>query len=176
MWISQSLWVYLPNFSHWTSKSASKITAFAFAAVRPDVDRPLVFPGGSLEKLDDFADGADFLLGHNLIAFDLPHLKAAKPDLRMLKLPPVDTLWLNPLAFPRNPYHHLVKHYQEPRSIGASLPRLRKMRCLRGCGAGVGVRARTRVAYQNMFYSEFSLMIWRLNGTLYTRCVISNWR
>jgi ATP-dependent DNA helicase RecQ len=89
----------------------------AFAAVRTDVDQPLVFRGGdltaALAKLDDFADGADFLLGHNLIDFDLPHLKAAKPNLRMLKLPAVDTLWLNPLAFPRNPYHHLVKHYQD---------------------------------------------------------------
>jgi len=36
-----------------------------------------------------------------------------KPDLRILKLPAVDTLCLNPLAFPRNPYHHLVKHYQD---------------------------------------------------------------
>src|SRR5690606_37498656 len=26
-----------------------------------------------------------------------------------------DTLWLNPLAFPRNPYHHLVKHYHDGR-------------------------------------------------------------
>ncbi len=89
----------------------------SFAAVRPDVKQPLVFHGGdlaaALAKLDDFADGADFLLGHNLINFDLPHLKAAKPNLRMLNLPPVDTLWLNPLAFPRNPYHHLVKHYQD---------------------------------------------------------------
>ena len=89
----------------------------AFAAVRTDVDHPLVFHGGdlaaSLAKLDNFADGADFLLGHNLINFDLPHLKAAKSDLRILNLPAVDTLWLNPLAFPRNPYHHLVKHYQD---------------------------------------------------------------
>ena len=89
----------------------------AFAAVRPDVEQPLVFHGGdltaALAKLDDFAAGADFLLGHNLIAFDLPYLKAAKSDLRILELPPVDTLWLNPLAFPRNPYHHLVKHYQD---------------------------------------------------------------
>ena len=52
-------------------------------------------------------------LGHNLIAFDLPHLEAVGPDLRLLKLPAVDTLRLNPLAFPRNPYHHLVKHYQD---------------------------------------------------------------
>ena len=94
----------------------------AFAAVRPDGGRTMVFPGedfhrdgltAALTKLDDFADGADFLLGHNLIAFDLPHLTAAKSDLRLLKLPAVDTLQLNPLAFPRNPYHHLVKHYQD---------------------------------------------------------------
>lgn len=67
----------------------------------------------AFSRLDDFAAGASFVLGHNLIAFDLPHLKAAKPDLRLLKLPVVDTLRLSPLAFPRNPYHHLVKHYKD---------------------------------------------------------------
>ena len=89
----------------------------AFAAVRPDTGERLVFSGGDLAKafakLDALAKGADFVLGHNLIKFDLPHLAAAAPDLRMLGLPAVDTLWLNPLAFPRNPYHHLVKHYQD---------------------------------------------------------------
>ena len=53
------------------------------------------------------------MLGHNLIDFDLPHLVAANPNLRLLQLPVVDTLRLNPLAFPRNPYHYLVKHYQD---------------------------------------------------------------
>ena len=91
----------------------------AFAGLRPDRDQSLIFPevGGGLAnallKLDHLADGADFLLGHNLIDFDLPHLLAMNPDLRMLLLPTVDTLRLNPLAFPRNPYHHLVKHYQD---------------------------------------------------------------
>ena len=89
----------------------------AFGAVRPDTDQRLVFSGGNLTaalaQLDELAQGANFLLGHNLITFDLPHLTAAKPDLRLLHLPAVDTLWLNPLAFPRNPYHHLVKHYQD---------------------------------------------------------------
>ena len=66
----------------------------------------------ALAKLDDLADGADFLLGHNLIDFDLPHLRAANPSLRLLLLPAVDTLRLSPLAFPRNPYHHLIKHYR----------------------------------------------------------------
>ena len=93
---------------------------FKFAAVRPDTGRAFVYPddcGGGLNtalaKLDDLADGADFLLGHNLIDFDLPLLQAAAPRLRLLRLPAVDTLRLNPLAFPRNPYHHLVKHYQD---------------------------------------------------------------
>ena len=89
----------------------------ALAGVRADTGRRFVFSGGNLApalaKLDDCADGASFVLGHNLIAFDLPYLAAAKPDLRLLKLPTIDTLRLSPLAFPRNPYHHLVKHYQD---------------------------------------------------------------
>ena len=91
----------------------------AFAGERPDTGRSVVFPqqartlDEALADLDDLADGASFLLGHNLIEFDLPHLRAAGPRLRLLGMPVVDTLWLNPLAFPRHPYHHLVKHYQD---------------------------------------------------------------
>ena len=90
----------------------------AFAGVRPDTGQTLVFPSrGSLSealpRLDGLADNADFVIGHNIIDFDLPRLEAANPNLRLLKLPVVDTLRLNPLAFPRNPYHHLVKHYQD---------------------------------------------------------------
>ena len=91
----------------------------AIAGVRPDTGQSLTVRAASrgldaaLASLDRLADGADFLLGHNLIAFDLPHLQAANPGLRLLQLPAVDTLRLNPLAFPRNPYHHLVKHYQD---------------------------------------------------------------
>ncbi len=87
-----------------------------FAAVRCDTGQSLVYARGdladALSQLDAFAEGLTFLLGHNLVAFDLPHLAAAKPDLQILTWPAVDTLRLNPLAFPRNPYHHLVKHYQ----------------------------------------------------------------
>ena len=89
----------------------------AIGAVRADTSERLMHSGGGLAeallKLDELADGASFVLGHNLIAFDLPHLAAAKPELRLLRLPAVDTLRLSPLAFPRHPYHHLVKHYQD---------------------------------------------------------------
>ena len=87
----------------------------AFAAVCNE--RALTHSGGRLDsalaRLDAFAEGANYLVGHNVITFDLPHLRAAKPDIGLLDMPAVDTLWLNPLAFPRNPYHHLVKHYQD---------------------------------------------------------------
>jgi ATP-dependent DNA helicase RecQ len=88
-----------------------------FAAIRGDTRESLAFTHGplaaALAQLDALADGAAFLLGHNIVAFDLPHLAAANPNLRLLALPVVDTLRLNPLAFPRNRYHHLVKHYQD---------------------------------------------------------------
>ena len=89
----------------------------AFAAVRSGTGSSFKFHGGplasALAELDAFAADADYLLGHNLIAFDLSHLRAANADLQLLRLPAVDTLRLSPLAFPRNPYHRLVKHYQD---------------------------------------------------------------
>ena len=91
----------------------------ALAGVRPDTGQSVIYPAAreslasALARLDGLSEGAEFLLGHNLIDFDLPRLQAANPGLRLLQLPAVDTLMLNPLAFPRNPYHHLVKHYQD---------------------------------------------------------------
>ena len=52
-------------------------------------------------------------MGHNIIAFDIRHIGAFGPDLDLLRFPVADTLRLNPLAFPRHPYHHLVKHYKD---------------------------------------------------------------
>ncbi len=92
------------------------------AGVRGDGSDTLAFPPGTLPDaltaVDRLAESADFLLGHNLIAFDLPQLRAAQPNLRLLGKPAIDTLRLNPLAFPRNPYHHLVKHYQDGQLLG----------------------------------------------------------
>ena len=79
----------------------------ALAGVRPDTGQRVAIPkvgrnlGQALARLDELADGADFLLGHNLIDFDLSYLQAADPGLGLLNLPAVDTLRLNPLAFPR---------------------------------------------------------------------------
>lgn len=92
------------------------------AGVRSNGGGTLTLPPGTLpgalDALDRLADGAAFVLGHNLIAFDLPQLRAAQPNLRLLDKPAIDTLRLNPLAFPKNPYHHLVKHYQDGALLG----------------------------------------------------------
>ena len=80
----------------------------AFAGVRSDTGQSVTGPNRTglaraLVQLDRLADGAASILGHNLIAFDLSHLQAANRTLRLLRLPAVDTLRLNPLAFPSNP-------------------------------------------------------------------------
>jgi len=62
----------------------------------------------ALAELEDFAAGADFVLGHNLLGHDLPCLQRLVPGMDLLRLPVVDTLYLSPLAFPENPYHRLV--------------------------------------------------------------------
>lgn len=92
------------------------------AALQGNTDASLTYPPGTLnaalDGLDRMSDDVAFLLGHNLIAFDLPHLRAVQPNLRLLGKPVIDTLRLNPLAFPKNPYHHLVKHYQDGQLLG----------------------------------------------------------
>ncbi len=69
----------------------------------------------ALDRLETASADVDHLIGHNILRHDLPHLAAARPRLAKLTRSPIDTLWLNPLAFPRNPYHHLVKHYHDGR-------------------------------------------------------------
>jgi ATP-dependent DNA helicase RecQ len=90
---------------------------FAFAAVWGE--RAVVHKGAALEpaldRLEALCDGAAHLVGHNILRHDLPHLVANRARLAALGAATIDTLWLNPLAFPRNPYHHLVKHYQDGR-------------------------------------------------------------
>lgn len=68
--------------------------------------------GEALARLDVFSRDVEMILGHNILAHDLPILKAIAPGLELLRKPVVDTLYLSPLAFPENPYHRLVKDYK----------------------------------------------------------------
>ena len=65
----------------------------ALAAWRPDTGEQLTPrngppDAGGLSRLDRTAQGARFVLGHNLIVFDSPHLQTAYPGLERLS-PPV---------------------------------------------------------------------------------------
>lgn len=87
------------------------------AAFRADTGQHLSlgasFRAGELqEALDRLTEGAAFVLGHNIRRHDLPILRGLHPGLALHALPVVDTLELSPIAFPRNPYHRLVKDYK----------------------------------------------------------------
>lgn len=86
-------------------------------ALRPDTGGFRHFKGNfdlaaALNEVDVLCADASFVLGHNVIRHDLNLLRAVAPGLALFGLPVVDTLTLSPLAFPRNPYHHLVKDYK----------------------------------------------------------------
>jgi len=66
----------------------------------------------ALSDLSEFAKGADYILGHNIVNHDLPVARDAFPKADFLNIPVIDTLFLSPLAFPENPYHKLVKDYK----------------------------------------------------------------
>ena len=92
----------------------------AIGAIRTDRSTAFTWRGRSgglrtaLAALDEYAAGASYLVGHNIIEHDLELLARHAPDLKLLDRPAIDTLYLSPLAFPENPYHRLVKQYQEP--------------------------------------------------------------
>ena len=69
----------------------SRLTALA--AWRPDTEDELHFQDDnarrpeSLHRIDRMSQSAAFVLGHNIIKFDIPHLRATSPSLELLKLP-----------------------------------------------------------------------------------------
>jgi ATP-dependent DNA helicase RecQ len=92
----------------------------AIGAIRTDRSTAFTWSGGrnglpaALAALDEFSAGASYVVGHNIIEHDLELLAKHASHLELLNLAAIDTLYLSPLAYPENPYHHLVKQYQEP--------------------------------------------------------------
>ena len=66
----------------------------------------------AIRQLEFFAEGAEFVVGHNIVAHDRVFVEKHLPRSDLLDLPVVDTLYLAPLAKPQVPYHHLVKDYK----------------------------------------------------------------
>lgn len=102
-------------------KADSKIHQIGAVRLEPSNFQPVEFAykqGDSVygvNRLDVFCANQPLVVGHNYVGFDRLFLAATKDDLSILCRPMLDTLWLNPLAFPRNPYHHLIKHYHDGR-------------------------------------------------------------
>ena len=71
------------------------------------------FSRRQITGLSEFAQDAGTILGHNILHHDLPWLQQQGWLTEPLStLPVIDTLFLSPLAFPKNPYHRLVKDYK----------------------------------------------------------------
>lgn len=70
----------------------------------------------ALNKISEMAKNANCLIGHNILNHDLPILREFDATLNIFNLPIIDTLQLSPLAFPKNPYHRLLKDYKLIRS------------------------------------------------------------
>ena len=66
----------------------------------------------AVRRLDSFAEGANCVVGHNIVAHDRRFIEANLSGAALLGLPVVDTLYLAPLARPKQPYHRLVKDYK----------------------------------------------------------------
>lgn len=76
------------------------------------IRRPSKSPAATIRRLNDFVGGAQFLVGHNIVAYDRPLLATHLQGLNLQDLAVVDTLYLSPLASPQQPYHKLVKDYK----------------------------------------------------------------
>lgn len=75
-------------------------------AVRED---NLTFHSNMTEDLIAFMGKRLFLCGHNLLYHDLKYLEKSFGNSVFQNLKFIDTLYLSPLLFPKQPYHHLVK-------------------------------------------------------------------
>ena len=92
----------------------------AFAGVRPDTGQSLIFSAAGRRLGRSIGQARRPFRWRGLPAGPQPDRFRCAPTASgesrfagYCGLPAVDTLRLNPLAFPRNPYHHLVKHYQD---------------------------------------------------------------
>jgi ATP-dependent DNA helicase RecQ len=89
-----------------------KIGAWRAADERGFYRQGNIDPSEDLQALLYFIGDSRFIIGHNIEQHDWPYL--CEKELAFSELSPclIDTLVLNPLAFPANPYHRLVKDYK----------------------------------------------------------------
>ena len=112
--------------------------------------------GDALDRLGEFARGARFILGHNIVAHDRRFVEIYRPDAELLQLPLVDTLYLAPLAFPQRPYHALIKDYKLAGERSDPVEDCRiSLRVLRDCWHALKERGRERRGLVSIYRSCF---------------------
>ncbi len=99
------------------SREAGRPRVVALAGLYRDreLTRRIRSAGQARQAMDDLAElagDARFVAGHNIVAHDRRFVEGIVPSSPLLRLRSVDTLFLSPLAFPRRPYHKLVKDYK----------------------------------------------------------------
>ena len=111
----------------------------------------------AIQRIDAFASGAEFVVGHNIVAHDRRFIESHLPGAKILHLPVVDTLYLAPLARPQRPYHALVKDYKlvgGERNNPVADCRL-ALRLLEDCWRILKKRERTRPGIVSVYRSCF---------------------
>lgn len=69
----------------------------------------ILFHSGSIPEFISFINGTSFICGHNILNHDLKYLQKPLADSGIQHIKVIDTLFLSPLLFPMEPYHHLLK-------------------------------------------------------------------
>ena len=149
-------------------------------ALRGRVEFRVCDAGSSEEavlRLDSFAEGANCVVGHNIVAHDRRFIDADLSGAALLDLPVVDTLYLAPLARPKRPYHRLVKDYKlvgAERSDPIGRLSAHPWNCSRTAGGILGQRERENPGLVSIYRSCFDdsdapegASPLRLNGTGY---------
>jgi ATP-dependent DNA helicase RecQ len=67
------------------------------------------FHQASVAAFTQFLKGTKFICGHNILNHDVKYIGTALTEAGVRKEDIIDTLYLSPLLFPKNPYHALVK-------------------------------------------------------------------
>ena len=99
-----------------TDKKGTALIRAGWAVVEDGVAEPTLgtcMPHEVGDLVEQIA-AADVIIGHNIADFDIPFLAQRLDTMRtaVAGKPVIDTLYLSPVAFPRNPYHHLYKDYK----------------------------------------------------------------
>ena len=91
---------------------------FAMAAISQSTGETIDYNNRNIQeflnKLEKLLGQSCYLVGHNLLRFDLEHIIAKQSHFSKYVNRSIDTLWLSPLAYPLKKSHRLEKPHLDP--------------------------------------------------------------